>query len=155
MPHMDWCGKPCGECDDPCSLDESLPCSPRCENLRLNGECNNGECVMAGCDAIITKYRVDLTKLGIPGMVYDEKETAGYIMVGGERLMVFVNDIGTLDVAIDELGDTLQFDSNLEWVSANAESTPITDETYSIARKEAARMMRESLLRQAQSKQGD
>ena len=52
MPHQDWCGKPCAECEDTCSLDESIPCSPDCTNLQLDGSCDSEECHAAGCDAI-------------------------------------------------------------------------------------------------------
>lgn len=38
MAHMDWCGKPCCECKHRCELDESIPCSPDCENLSIYGE---------------------------------------------------------------------------------------------------------------------
>lgn len=48
MPHKDWCGKPCAECENPCKLDESIPCSPDCGYLGSNGELHLG-CV--GCDA--------------------------------------------------------------------------------------------------------
>ena len=51
MPHMDWCGKPCGDCENPCALDESMPCGPDCEYLLPNGELNIEECVKVRCDA--------------------------------------------------------------------------------------------------------
>ena len=47
--HKDWCGKPCTDCAHPCSLDESIPCSPDCEYLGPNGERNHRECKT--CDA--------------------------------------------------------------------------------------------------------
>ena len=47
--HKDWCGKPCADCKSPCELDESIPCSPDCVNLGLNGETNCDECMK--CDA--------------------------------------------------------------------------------------------------------
>ena len=52
MPHMDWCGKPCADCSDPCVLDESMPCSPDCQNLHADGSQETEKCVKAGCDAI-------------------------------------------------------------------------------------------------------
>lgn len=51
MAHKDWCGKPCGECDTPCRLDESMPCSPDCEALNEDGSRNVEVCTAAGCDA--------------------------------------------------------------------------------------------------------
>ena len=53
MPHIDWCGKPCADCDNPCTLDESMPCSPDCENLFADGSQDTEKCACAGCDAII------------------------------------------------------------------------------------------------------
>jgi len=48
--HKDWCGKPCADCENPCTLDESMPCSPDCEALGENGECISNECKI--CDAM-------------------------------------------------------------------------------------------------------
>ena len=54
MAHAEWCGKPCGECENPCYLDESMPCSPCCENLDEDGDPKNPyECIKAGCDAYV------------------------------------------------------------------------------------------------------
>jgi len=50
--HRDWCGKPCADCANPCKLDESIPCSPDCENLFLDGEYDPVKCNEARCDAI-------------------------------------------------------------------------------------------------------
>ena len=47
--HKDWCGKPCSECQNPCELDKSIPCSPDCECLGANGERDCPECKQ--CDA--------------------------------------------------------------------------------------------------------
>lgn len=49
--HEEWCGKECGECKNPCALDESIPCSPDCENLGKNGE-TYPDGVCKGCDAL-------------------------------------------------------------------------------------------------------
>ena len=38
MPIDGWCGKSCCDCKDKCELDESIPCSPDCENLSLYGD---------------------------------------------------------------------------------------------------------------------
>lgn len=47
--HRDWCGLNCAYCDG-CALDESIPCSPDCESLSLDGECLDRECL--DCDAV-------------------------------------------------------------------------------------------------------
>jgi len=39
MPHENWCGKPCADCQNPCRLDESIPCSPDCTELSADGVC--------------------------------------------------------------------------------------------------------------------
>lgn len=54
MAHKDWCGKPCCDCEHPCKLDESIACSPDCENLFPCGERNIQKCKEIGCDAIKT-----------------------------------------------------------------------------------------------------
>ena len=51
MPHMYWCGKPCGDCANPCALDESMPCGPDCENLLPEGGRNIRGCAKTDCDA--------------------------------------------------------------------------------------------------------
>ena len=51
MAHKDWCGKPCGECIEPCYLDESMSCSPDCENLLPEGIRNEQRCCETECDA--------------------------------------------------------------------------------------------------------
>ena len=55
MAHKDWCGKPCSECQNPCKLDYSLPCSPDCENLGQDGYPIEADC--KGCDAY-EEYRI-------------------------------------------------------------------------------------------------
>jgi len=52
MAHIKWCGNPCAECNDPCALDQSMPCSPDCENLTSEGLRDTEKCTQAGCDAI-------------------------------------------------------------------------------------------------------
>jgi len=47
--HRLWCGRPCADCENPCKLDESIPCSPDCELLGKNGEWTHIECKK--CDA--------------------------------------------------------------------------------------------------------
>ena len=54
MAHKDWCGKPCAQCEEHCALDESIPCSPDCENLSLDGKPGRHSCTK--CDVYITNY---------------------------------------------------------------------------------------------------
>ena len=37
MAHALWCGEGCCDCAHPCTLDESMPCSPDCEKLKEDG----------------------------------------------------------------------------------------------------------------------
>jgi hypothetical protein len=53
MTHPQWCGKPCAECEDPCKLDESIPCSPDCTGFDETGEPNTKICLAGRCDVII------------------------------------------------------------------------------------------------------
>ena len=46
--HKNWCGKPCFICASPCALDQTIPCSPDCENLREDGEPDPEKC--KGCE---------------------------------------------------------------------------------------------------------
>jgi len=51
--HKLWCGNSCADCENPCALDESIPCSPDCENLGEDGEpIDLLVCKKAGCDAL-------------------------------------------------------------------------------------------------------
>ena len=50
--HKEWCGQACDGCVKPCWVDESMPCSPDCENLGLDGLPIDIEaCLRDGCDA--------------------------------------------------------------------------------------------------------
>lgn len=49
--HRLWCGKKCCDCTNPCSLDESISCSPDCPELGPDGERNSEAC--KHCDANI------------------------------------------------------------------------------------------------------
>jgi len=51
MAHIDWWGEECGDCVNPCALDESMPCSPNCESLAQDGSRNVAVCRKSGCDA--------------------------------------------------------------------------------------------------------
>ena len=51
MAHPEWCGKPCAECIQSCTLDESMSCSPDCPGLNPEtGEPRSDIC--KDCDAI-------------------------------------------------------------------------------------------------------
>lgn len=52
MAHEEWCGKPCSECVDTCSLDTKIPCSPDCDLLRPDGTLHIRLCEESECDAI-------------------------------------------------------------------------------------------------------
>jgi len=49
MPHKDWCGEKCSQCTKVCALDESIPCSPDCEELGEDGVPEGESC--QECDA--------------------------------------------------------------------------------------------------------
>jgi hypothetical protein len=55
--HKDWCGKPCSFCEHPCTLDETIYCSPDCENLGPNGEMDYSKC--KDCDAYYFSMQLD------------------------------------------------------------------------------------------------
>ena len=42
----------CCDCQHPCRLDESIPCSPDCENLTDDGIVLLAQCIADGCDAV-------------------------------------------------------------------------------------------------------
>ena len=52
MAHKDWCGSPCADCKSPCKLDEAMPCSPDCENMKSDGSRDTERCRLCGCDAV-------------------------------------------------------------------------------------------------------
>lgn len=47
-----YCGKECSECTSRCNLDASIPCSPDCFFLNLDGSRNVVKCKQVRCDAI-------------------------------------------------------------------------------------------------------
>lgn len=51
MAIKDWCGKPCSECRNTCVLDGSIPCSPDCKLLNMDGSRDEQKCYESGCDA--------------------------------------------------------------------------------------------------------
>jgi hypothetical protein len=52
MTHRNWCRKPCADCSSPCALDESIPCSPDCDNVNDDGTLYLSGCINAKCDNI-------------------------------------------------------------------------------------------------------
>lgn len=52
MPHQEWCKKPCSDCQSPCSLDQSIPCSPDCPHLNADGTVYMSGCIDARCSNI-------------------------------------------------------------------------------------------------------
>lgn len=57
MAHRNWCGKPCCDCQHPCSLDAQIPCSPDCENLKKDGSIEPYLC--KDCDAYVAYMEVE------------------------------------------------------------------------------------------------
>ena len=71
MAHNEWCGKPCSGCIDSCKLDESIPCSPDCENLLPDGGRDVINCREAECDVETSNCRhcgtkITIEHLGLP-----------------------------------------------------------------------------------------
>lgn len=60
MAHKNWCGKPCCDCKKPCELDETISCSPDCENLTPDGKIKIKACLEAGCENV--KYLFDMAR---------------------------------------------------------------------------------------------
>lgn len=48
-----YCGeRACSDCKTPCRLDESIPCSPDCENLTEEGQILVKKCLESGCEEV-------------------------------------------------------------------------------------------------------
>ena len=62
MALREWCGNDCCECETSCGLDESIPCSPDCENLTRNGRIRVKKCIEDGCDAIKSVFNMEDTE---------------------------------------------------------------------------------------------
>ncbi|MFW6026040.1 MAG: hypothetical protein ACOCRX_06830 [Candidatus Woesearchaeota archaeon] len=57
--HSDWCGKECSECEDRCSLDSKIPCSPDCVHIDPNTDTPMSlECLT--CDAILAEEKDEI-----------------------------------------------------------------------------------------------
>lgn len=53
MAIMGYCKKQaCSDCKKPCKLDESIPCSPDCENLTEDGEILIEKCLKDECEEV-------------------------------------------------------------------------------------------------------
>ena len=76
MPHMDWCGKPCGDCKSPCALDKSMPCGPGCDCLLPNGERNTDECARIKCNAY-EEYASCKTSNGLKSRIKELRRIKG------------------------------------------------------------------------------
>lgn len=70
-----YCGKKCGDCNG-CSLDETIPCSPDCENLTKDGKIHIRECLNSGCEEV--KYIFDMVGCSNEDIVEQYGETALY-----------------------------------------------------------------------------
>ena len=106
MAHKDWCGSSCADCANPCTLDQSIPCSPDCELLRADGSRNVRDCTAVGCDALISRIAIissgfvrDAQVFQGPLQALEESEDAvdtwekhGYIDIGATDLFVGVFD---------------------------------------------------------------
>ena len=53
MAHSNWCGKSCSECNQPCKLDESFPCSLDCKAIDSKTNLHNlSICISCGADLV-------------------------------------------------------------------------------------------------------
>ena len=53
MLQREWCDNgQCSDCTAYCRLDESMPCSPDCENITEDGAFLIEKCTAAKCDAL-------------------------------------------------------------------------------------------------------
>ena len=73
-----YCGRECGsieECSG-CVLDQTIPCSPSCENLTEDGMIKIAECLKAGCEEV--KYIFDVIKKTDEEVIEEYGEIAPY-----------------------------------------------------------------------------
>ena len=52
----------CSDCDDPCDLDLSIPCSPDCEHLRPDHTPDIAQIACQKCDALTKDTRLTLVE---------------------------------------------------------------------------------------------
>lgn len=65
MLNRNFCGnKVCADCDvcSKCILDLSMPCSPDCENLTVDGRIAVKRCIEAGCENIEIVFDMENTE---------------------------------------------------------------------------------------------
>ena len=96
--HKGWCGKPCCDCEHPCALDESIPCSPDCECLGENGETDCEECKQ--CDAILpsNEFHVRVSYDGIVVVRAVSEEAAREFVGEFTREEMFKRSNGTWSI---------------------------------------------------------
>lgn len=65
MSHPNWCGKSCSDCLTSCKLDESMSCSPDCQNLNPKNGMVLDKKNCKGCDSMVylVKHFIDFIKL--------------------------------------------------------------------------------------------
>lgn len=57
MLKRDWCNNGvCADCTVRCRLDETIPCSPDCENLTADGKILLRKCVKSKCDCVYSVF---------------------------------------------------------------------------------------------------
>ena len=106
MAHKDWCGSLCADCANPCTLDQSIPCSPDCKFLRADGSRKAKDCKAVECDALISRIAIISSGFVRGAQVFqgpsealeesedtlDTWEKHGYIDIGAADLFVGVLD---------------------------------------------------------------
>lgn len=70
-----YCGKKCRDCNG-CYLDETIPCSPDCENLTEDGKIHIRACLDSGCEEV--KYIFDMVGCSNENIIEQYGETALY-----------------------------------------------------------------------------
>ena len=101
--HKSWCGKPCCDCENPCSLDERMPCSPDCEFLGAYGEHSSIECQK--CDALGTFQVRFIVKgyINIKAETEEEALTIATDVMSAQDLIVGADEYLSTDVYIHDL----------------------------------------------------
>lgn len=59
MTHKNWCGNKCCECKKDCLVNQSIPCSPSCDNL-IGENINIRGCLDAGCEEVYYIFDVEV-----------------------------------------------------------------------------------------------
>jgi hypothetical protein len=71
-----WCGKSCSDCKTGCGLDNTIPCSPDCENLTEEGKIIISGCLASGCEEV--KYIFDMIGCSDEEVLYEYGDIAPY-----------------------------------------------------------------------------